>query len=158
MAEEEIKTVKEFVEKQYPNKKILFLSDRYKECADIYTENQGRKNRIIISDKKKNAFLNGVSLRSTAELIGSFYAVIFSPVHLSLIKDGPSARRRFLDTAIGQIYPLYNEKLITDLKDVFSGVIFDNTGQLRCNEGESISDDVLLEKMNWYVDGVIIYE
>ncbi|MBP3350873.1 MAG: BMP family ABC transporter substrate-binding protein [Lachnospiraceae bacterium] len=47
---------------------------------------------------------------------------------------------------------------LTGGKDVFSGVIFDNTGQLRCNEGESISDDVLLEKMNWYVDGVIIYE
>ncbi|MBR6600115.1 MAG: hypothetical protein IKK88_07415, partial [Oscillospiraceae bacterium] len=34
------------------NQRIIFLSDRYKECADIYTENQGRKNRIIISDKK----------------------------------------------------------------------------------------------------------
>lgn len=34
------------------NQRIRFLSDRYKECADIYTENQGRKNRIIISDKK----------------------------------------------------------------------------------------------------------
>lgn len=43
-------------------------------------------------------------------------------------------------------------------KDVFSGVIFDNAGQLRCNEGESISDEVLLEKMDWYVDGVVIYE
>lgn len=43
-------------------------------------------------------------------------------------------------------------------KDVFSGVIYDNTGQLRCNEGESVSDEVLLEKMDWYVDGVVIYE
>lgn len=43
-------------------------------------------------------------------------------------------------------------------KDVFSGVIYDNIGQLRCNEGESISDEVLLEKMDWYVDGVVIYE
>lgn len=43
-------------------------------------------------------------------------------------------------------------------KDVFSGIIYDNTGELRCNEGESISDEVLLEKMDWYVDGVVIYE
>lgn len=43
-------------------------------------------------------------------------------------------------------------------KDVFSGVIYDNTGRLRCDEGESISDEVLLEKMDWYVDGVVIYE
>lgn len=70
-----------------------------------------KKSEIIITDKKKNASLNGVSLRSTAELIGSFYAVIFSPVHLSLIKDGPSARRRFLDTALCQLKPSYAEHL-----------------------------------------------
>lgn len=70
-----------------------------------------KKSEIIIADKKKNASLNGVSLRSTAELIGSFYAVIFSPVHLSLIKDGPSARRKFLDTALCQLKPSYAEHL-----------------------------------------------
>lgn len=43
-------------------------------------------------------------------------------------------------------------------KDVFSGIIYDREGQLRCKEGESISDEVLLEKMEWYVDGVVIYE
>lgn len=43
-------------------------------------------------------------------------------------------------------------------KDVFSGLIYDNEGQLRCNQGESISDEVLLEKMDWYVEGVVIYE
>lgn len=43
-------------------------------------------------------------------------------------------------------------------KDVFSGVIYDNNGQLRCDEGESISDELLLEKLDWFVDGVEIYE
>lgn len=41
---------------------------------------------------------------------------------------------------------------------VFSGRIYDNTGKLRCDDGENISDQVLLEKMDWYVDGVIEYE
>lgn len=79
----------------------LYFSDNSRE----------KKSQIIISDKKKNASLNGVFLRSNAELIGSFYAVIFSPVHLSLIKDGPSARRRFLDTALCQLKPSYAEHL-----------------------------------------------
>ncbi len=70
-----------------------------------------KKSEIIISDKKKISSLNGVSLRSTAELIGSFYGVIFSPVHLSLIKDGPAARRKFLDTALCQLKPSYTEYL-----------------------------------------------
>ncbi len=43
-------------------------------------------------------------------------------------------------------------------KDVFSGVIYDNNGQLRCDEGELISDELLLEKLDWFVDGVEIYE
>ena len=70
-----------------------------------------KKSEIIISSKKKNVSLNGVPLKSSSELIGSFYAVIFSPSHLSLIKDGPTQRRRFLDTALCQLKPSYAEHL-----------------------------------------------
>ena len=40
-------------------------------------------------------------------MAGKFNAVIFSPIDLSLVSDGPAVRRRFLDTAIGQLYPSY---------------------------------------------------
>ena len=43
---------------------------------------------------------------SHSGMAGKFNAVIFSPVDLSLVADGPAVRRRFLDTAIGQIYIL----------------------------------------------------
>jgi len=43
-------------------------------------------------------------------------------------------------------------------RSVFSGEIYDNTGKQQCAEGENISDRILLEKMDWYVDGVNIYE
>jgi len=43
-------------------------------------------------------------------------------------------------------------------KDVFSGVIYDTEGNLRCDEKEFISDEVLLEQMDWYVEGVEFYE
>ncbi len=42
--------------------------------------------------------------------------------------------------------------------DVFSGDIFDTDGVQRCAEGERIADGVLLEAMDWFVDGVVIYE
>ncbi len=61
----------------------------------------------IVFDGKRNANLNGIKLKSGSELAGKFRAVVFSPVHLSLIKDGPSERRRFIDTAIGQLWPKY---------------------------------------------------
>lgn len=93
------------------NELIKFGEDFAKINLDFCDNSREKKSEITITDKKKNASLNGVSLRSTAELIGSFYAVIFSPVHLSLIKDGPSARRKFLDTALCQLKPSYAEHL-----------------------------------------------
>lgn len=66
---------------------------------------------IIYIDKKRTAMKNGVTLKSTAELIGEFYAVIFSPSHLCLVKDGPINRRKFLDTALCQLKPYYAKGL-----------------------------------------------
>ena len=43
-------------------------------------------------------------------------------------------------------------------KNLFSGTIYDNTGELRCREGESVSDSILLESMDWYVEGVEFFE
>lgn len=43
-------------------------------------------------------------------------------------------------------------------KDVFSGVIYDVEGNLRCDEKEFIGDEFLLEQMDWYVEGVRFYE
>ncbi len=43
------------------------------------------------------------------------------------------------------------------VNDVFSGVIYDNNGELRCSEEESLSDETLLTNMDWFVDGVVIY-
>ena len=43
-------------------------------------------------------------------------------------------------------------------RDVFSGLILDNEGRLRCGEKEAISDQVILENFDWFVEGVRIYE
>ncbi|MGN0365540.1 MAG: BMP family ABC transporter substrate-binding protein [Suilimivivens sp.] len=43
-------------------------------------------------------------------------------------------------------------------KDVFSGVIYDNAGKLRCKENQTIRDEILLEQLDWYVEGVEFYD
>ena len=43
-------------------------------------------------------------------------------------------------------------------QDVFSGEIRDNTGNLKCHEAESISDDELFNSIDWYVEGVEVHE
>jgi basic membrane lipoprotein Med (substrate-binding protein (PBP1-ABC) superfamily) len=40
---------------------------------------------------------------------------------------------------------------------VFEGEIISNTGKVMCRKGERISDDALLRRMNWFVEGVEVY-
>lgn len=42
--------------------------------------------------------------------------------------------------------------------DVFSGMIYDTEGTLRCGEKEMIADEMLLEQFDWFVEGVKFYE
>lgn len=55
----------------------------------------------------KDAELNGVKKGTPSKFGGIIRSVIFSPDHLSLIKDGPSERRAFIDMAISQLNPAY---------------------------------------------------
>lgn len=43
-------------------------------------------------------------------------------------------------------------------KEVFSGVIYDNLGNRKCEEDEIIRDEILLEQFDWFVEGVNFYE
>ena len=60
----------------------------------------------------KGVAVNGVPLRRLGELFGTLYAVVFSPEDLSLVKDGPAERRRFLDLIISQQDKQYLHALI----------------------------------------------
>ena len=54
---------------------------------------------------------NGVLQTKRSEWIGQFNAVFFSPESLTLVKGGPSERRRFLDLLISQIDSTYLKNL-----------------------------------------------
>lgn len=47
---------------------------------------------------------------------------------------------------------------IREGRDVFSGEIYDTQGNLRCGKNEVISDEMLLEQFDWYVESVEFYE
>lgn len=89
---------------------VKFQCENSKISMSFETEQRENYASIFI-DKKRAANLNGVLLNSPRELIGNYYSVVFSPVHLSLIKDGPVNRRKFIDTAISQINSFYTKKV-----------------------------------------------
>ena len=68
---------------------------------------------LTLEGGKRSALLNGLPL-GVGELTGRFFAVVFSPAELSLVRDGPSQRRGFLDSAITQVMPRY-QKTMSDL-------------------------------------------
>ena len=65
----------------------------------------------LFTDKKKIVEKNNLKVEKLSDIMGSFRAVLFCPEHLSLIKDGPSERRNYLDIAISRISPKYIQSL-----------------------------------------------
>lgn len=61
----------------------------------------------FLDSKRKIAEKNHLKADKMSDIVGSFRAVIFCPEHLSLIKDGPSERRNYLDIAISRISQKY---------------------------------------------------
>ncbi len=58
-------------------------------------------------EKSKGIAINGVKLKKAAELLGLANIIIFSPEDLSIIKNGPSDRRRFVDAELCQLDKVY---------------------------------------------------
>ena len=48
------------------------------------------------------------------------------------------------------------ERLNSGTFDVFYGPIYDNEGNLRVAEGETMTDNAMLNEFDWYVEGVVI--
>ena len=62
--------------------------------------------------KPKGAAVDGIPIRRSTELFGLINIIIFSPEDLSVIKNGPGERRRFMDMEICQISRIYYSSLL----------------------------------------------
>ncbi len=62
-------------------------------------------------NSKKEIAIDGEIKRKISDLLGNIFLVFFSPDDLSLVKGGPSERRRFLDIELCQIDKVYLKNL-----------------------------------------------
>ncbi|MBR3149202.1 MAG: DNA replication/repair protein RecF [Eubacterium sp.] len=114
---------------------VKFDAEFSKIKIDFESEKRQQSAELVIKGRRE-ATLNGVKKKSAAELGDSIKAVIFSPVHLSMIKDGPIERRKFIDGALCQLksgyknlLKDYNRALVQRnnlLKDVYSNPELDS--------------------------------
>lgn len=101
--------------KSHKGSKDKEIVNFYKEEAHIrtYIEKEGVESRIdmhLRKNKSKGIAIDGQKIKKAADLLGLLNVVLFSPEDLSIIKNGPSERRRFADMELCQLdsFYLYN--------------------------------------------------
>ncbi len=78
-----------------------------------YLDKDNLENRVdmhLRSARSKGIAINGKKIKKAAQLLGLLNVVFFSPEDLSIIKNGPGERRRFVDMELCQLdsFYLYN--------------------------------------------------
>lgn len=125
------------------------------EISLIFEAEETEKEAKINIKEKRTAEINNNKLKSASALAGKFNSIIFSPQDLRIITDGPSVRRKFIDTAIAQIYPSYIEifrnytKAVIERNQIIKNLKFDST--------ISIMLDVFEEEIAKYGQKIIEY-
>ena len=66
----------------------------------------------ICPPKKKELFLNGIKKTKSFDFLGNLKVISFSVNDLLLLRGAPEDRRKWIDMAISQLYPAYNERLL----------------------------------------------
>lgn len=76
---------------------LIFFSEGRRQSADM----------VFFKDNKRRIRVNEIDIKKTSSLLGKFICVLFTPDEMSLVKDGPDRRRKFLDTSIIALRPYY---------------------------------------------------
>ena len=114
------------------DKELIYFSE---EEAHICTmiEKQGMVHKIdmhLRKNKTKGIAIDGIPIRKASELFGIINFVFFSPEDLSIIKNGPSERRRFLDVELCQLDKIYlhhlanYNKIVLQRNKILKEIIF----------------------------------
>ena len=94
---------------------LIKFGEDYSRISLDYADALRNQNITVLMsrDRRRQVEQNKVKVTKMSDMIGQFRAVMFCPEHLSLVKDGPSERRSYLDVAISQIRPMYLKSLQT---------------------------------------------
>ncbi|MBR4949911.1 MAG: DNA replication/repair protein RecF [Clostridia bacterium] len=96
------------------DKELLnFEEDNFDIDMSFFKNHKEENLRICFSEeKKKEIFFNYSKVSKLSEFLGEFKCVLFTPEDLNLVKEGPSEKRRFLDSALCQQSVKYFSYLI----------------------------------------------
>jgi len=123
----------------------------------MHLEKKGVPHRIdmhLKKNKTKGVAIDGIPIRKSTELFGLMNVVFFSPEDLSMIKNGPGERRRFMDLELCQLNKLYlyylsnYNKILNQRNNLLKQISYNNSlhdtldiwDQQLCDYGSKIID------------------
>ena len=77
--------------------KLVFSKKEAENRIDLHLKESGNKGIAV----------NSVPIRRSRDLLGVFNCILFSPEDLHIVKNGPAERRKFLDTELCVLDPIY---------------------------------------------------
>lgn len=133
---------------------IKFGADFSRLKIDFQSNVREQSAELLIKNGRQ-ATLNGVKKKTPTLLGDELKAVIFSPVHLSMVKDGPIERRHFIDNALCQLKSGYR-KLLKE----YSRCLEQRTMLLKdISKNNSLADMLYIWDKNLAISGAkIIYQ
>ncbi len=149
------------------------------EHVDVITYHQGQH---AVIEEAEDAGVASIGYYETASDVSELYltcaACNWSVLYEQLIREHLRGQNRYvlsdwlgIDSGVVKLTeysPLVSQEIqdevsraidgLLDGQQVFSNEIYDNSGNLRCGEGEAMSDEYLIQSMDWLVEGVRVYE
>ncbi|MCR4716939.1 MAG: BMP family ABC transporter substrate-binding protein [Lachnospiraceae bacterium] len=116
------------------------FTEEYEHCLTSVVCNWKKVFTMLLTDNSKDDISNSV------RWLGLDKGAVDLSAYSSAVSD---KEKLFVEAARARIL---------SGNDVFTGHIKDNMGNERCKEGESITDEELFNSINWYAEGVEIYE
>lgn len=101
---------------------IVTHGEKEGSCRVVLENHTGRRNISVQftpgEAQKKTVLIDSKKIGRFSDLMGCLQCVIFSPEDLSIVREGPSLRRRYLDMMISQ----FNKKYFIALQQYRSGM------------------------------------
>jgi DNA replication and repair protein RecF len=96
---------------------------------------------VKINTNGKNVFINGKEIKKFKDYVSKLNVIVFSPDNIRMIKDGPNARRKFLNVEISQILNKY-----VVLMNDFNGLLKQRNELLKNDNINQIYLDIVNDK------------
>ena len=130
--------------KTHINKQMIrFEHDLAKVSGNITSNNKQRNLEIVIGSDFKRAKIDNQDIPRVSEYVGLLNVVVFVPDDLYLIKGSPNNRRKFIDSELSKISPIYAFNL-----SKYNGLLKERNKYLKILNKKNSNGDEYLEVLD----------